>query len=193
MLFRSTVMALVLATLIAFGPDVWRTFFASNQFARAALLETGDIGWHKMQSVFAWVRMWHGAVPLAYALQGAATLVVAAALAWLWRSDASYALKAAALPFATILATPFSLDYDLMMLAPAIAFFAVDGLTRGFRAYEKTALALVWLVPLVARGIAEISLLPLAVPAMALVFGLVLHRAATDSAPSGGGVLRPAA
>ena len=44
-----TVMALVLATLIAFGPDVWRTFFASNQFARAALLETGDIGWHRSE------------------------------------------------------------------------------------------------------------------------------------------------
>src|SRR5438067_10051808 len=146
-----------------------------------------------MQSVFAWARMWHGAVPLAYALQAATTLAVAAALAWLWRSDASFALKAAALPLATILATPFSLDYDLMMLAPAIAFFAVDGLTRGFHAYEKTVLALVWLVPLVARGVAEISSLPLAVLAMALLFGLMLRRAVADSARSGGGVLRPAA
>ena len=31
------------------------------------LLEQGDVGWHKMQSVFALVRMWGGGVPLAYA------------------------------------------------------------------------------------------------------------------------------
>ena len=53
---------------------------------------------------------------------------VAAALIWLWRSRGSFALKAAALCLAAILATPYSLDYDLMVLAPAIAFLAVDGL-----------------------------------------------------------------
>ena len=44
-----------------------------------------------------WVRMWGGSVPLAYAVQVAASVVVAAALAWLWRSRADFALKAAAL------------------------------------------------------------------------------------------------
>ena len=31
-----------------------------------------------------------------------------------------------------MLATPYSLDYDLMVLAPAIAYLAADGLARGF-------------------------------------------------------------
>ena len=60
------------------------------------MLEPGDTGWHKIQSVFAWVRMWGGGVALAYALQGAVTLGVAAALVWLWRSAAAFPLKAAA-------------------------------------------------------------------------------------------------
>jgi alpha-1,2-mannosyltransferase len=184
---------LVLATLAAFGPDAWRAFFVSNEFARTTLLETGDVGWHKMQSVFAWVRMWHGSVPLAYALQGAAALVVAAALAWLWRSDARYLLKAAALAIGTLLATPFSLDYDLMMLAPALAFLTADGVSRGFHPFEKSTLAVLWVVPLIARNLAEVTLIPLAVPAMAVLFALVLRRAFREAAPSGDGILRPAA
>ncbi len=58
--------------------------------------------------------------PLAYAAQAAATLAVAAALVWLWRSRAAFPLKAAgAAASRTVLATPYSLDYDLMVLAPA--------------------------------------------------------------------------
>ena len=104
-----------------------------------------------------------------------------AALVWLWRSDASYRLKAAALPIASILATPYSLDYDLMVLAPSIAFLAVEGYERGFRAYEKTALAFLWFMPLIARTVAEQTLIPLAVPAMLLVFLLMLRRAIADT------------
>ena len=128
----ATVVALALAATLAFGLSVWEAFFASTHFTRVVVLEAGDTGWHKIQSVFAWVRMWGGSIPLAYAVQGAVTLAVGAALVWLWRSKAAYPLKAAALVIAVILGTPYSLDYDLMVLAPAIAFLAADGLARGF-------------------------------------------------------------
>jgi hypothetical protein len=133
-----------------------------------------------MQSVFAVVRMWGGPVPLAYAMQTAVTVALAAALIWLWRSRADFALKATALIIAAILATPYSLDYDMTMLAPAIAFLATHGLRRGFAPWEKTALAALWLAPLVARAVAEATLLPLGAPAMAAVLWLVLRRAAHD-------------
>src|ERR1700685_3853508 len=121
--------------------------------------------------------MWGGPISLAYALQGVAIAVIAAALAWLWRSAASYPLKAAALCLGTILATPYSLDYDMMVLAPAIAFLAVDGLRRGFCPWEKTALAALWLVPLLARSVGEATQIPLGVPAMLGMFALVIWRA----------------
>ena len=66
----------------------------------------------------------------------------------------------------TLLATPYSLDYDLMLLAPAIAFLAADGFARGFAPWQKTILAALWIVPLVARSVPEATLIPLAVPAM---------------------------
>jgi hypothetical protein len=121
--------------------------------------------------------MWGAPVPLAYAVQGAVTLGIGAALVWLWRTPSSFALKAAALCLAAILATPYSLDYDLMVLAPALAFLAVDGLARGFGPWEKTALAFLWVAPLIARGVAQAALIPLGVIAMLLMFVLVLRRA----------------
>jgi len=174
---------IVMAAMItlAFGADVWSAFLASTHFTRVVVLEQGDTGWQKIQSVFSVVRMWGGSVPLAYAVQGAVTLAVAVALALLWRSRAAFALKAAALAIGCLLATPYSLDYDLMLLAPAIAYAAADGLTRGFAPYEKTTFAFLWIVPLVARSIAQTTLIPLAVPAMLFAFALVLHRAMTET------------
>jgi alpha-1,2-mannosyltransferase len=176
-----TVAALALATLIAFGPEVWRAFFASTHLTRVEVLEQGGTGWHKIQSIFSMVRMWGGGIPLAYAMQGAVTIALAGALVWLWRSAAAYPLKAAALIVAALLATPYSLDYDFVVLAPAIAFLAADGKKRGFGAYEKSALAFLWFMPLIARTIAEQTLVPLGVPAMLLLLLLLLRRAANDA------------
>ena len=64
----------------------------------------------------------------------------------------------------------------MMVLAPAIAFFAVDGFVRGFSPWEKTLLAALWLMPLVARSVAHMSLIPLGVPVMLAVFVLILRR-----------------
>jgi alpha-1,2-mannosyltransferase len=120
--------------------------------------------------------MWGAPLSLAYALQGMLDAALAAALVVLWRSDTPYPLKAAALCLAVILATPFTFDYDMLVLAPAIAFFTVDGLSRGFSPWEKTALAALWLMPFVARSVALATLIPLGVPVMLIVFILVLRR-----------------
>ena len=65
---------LALAVTLAFGTEVWTAFLASTEFTRSVVLEQGDTGWHKIQSVFSWVRMWGGGIALAYAVQGAVTL-----------------------------------------------------------------------------------------------------------------------
>jgi alpha-1,2-mannosyltransferase len=174
---------LTIATTLTFGAPVWQAFLVSTHFTRTVVLEQGNTGWYKIQSVFAWARMWGASIPLAYALQGLATVAVGTALAALWRSAARFPLKAAGLCLATILATPYSFDYDMMVLAPAIAWLAADGLEFGFGPWEKTVLAALWLVPLVARSTAEFSLIPLGVPAMLAMFVLVLRRGEVIPAP----------
>ncbi|HMG79481.1 MAG TPA: glycosyltransferase family 87 protein [Xanthobacteraceae bacterium] len=172
-----TAVLLTLVTTLVFGVQVWHAFFVGAEFTRTVVLEQGDTGWHKIQSIFSWARMWGAPVPLAYAIQGAATLVFAMASAWLWHGKAAYPLKAAGLCLAAILATPYTLDYDMMVLAPAIAFLAADGMTRGFGPWEKTTLAALWLVPLVARTVPQVTPIPLGVPAMLAMFVLILRRA----------------
>jgi alpha-1,2-mannosyltransferase len=179
----ATVAALALITTLAFGMSVWDAFMASTHFTRIIVLEAGETGWHKIQSVFSLVRMWGGPVALAYAVQSAVTVMLAAALVWLWRAQVDFSLKAAALIIAALLATPYSLDYDMTALAPAIAFLAVNGLRHGFAPYEKSALAALWLAPLIARSIAQAILVPVGVLSMAAVLGLILHRAAQETRP----------
>jgi alpha-1,2-mannosyltransferase len=172
---------MTIAVTLAFGVDVWSAFLATGKFTRTVVLEQGGTGWYKIQSVFSWVRMWGGGIALAYAAQGAVMLAVAAALVWLWRSPAAFPLKAAGLLIGSLLATPYSLDYDLMLLAPAIAYLALDGSQRGFGAYEKTILAALWIVPLVTRSVPQATLIPLAVPVMLLAFVLLLRRAMNET------------
>jgi hypothetical protein len=171
-------------TTLAFGTQIWPAFLASTAFTRTVVLEHGDTGWYKIQSVFAWSRMWGSPIPLAYAIQGVVTIAIGAASVWLWRSAARFPLKAAALCLAAVLATPYTLDYDMMVLAPAIALLAADGIARGFRPWQKTALAALWLVPLLARSIAEATLIPLGVPAMLSLFMLILQQGRCDAAAS---------
>jgi hypothetical protein len=177
----ATVALLALAVTFAFGLDVWSAFLASTKFTRSVALEQGQTGWYKIQSVFSWVRMWGGGLELAYAAQTATTVLVAASLAWIWRGKAAFPLKAAALLIGTLLATPYSLDYDLMLVAPAIAYLAREGMVRGFAPYQKTILATLWIVPLVARSIPEATAIPLAVPSMLVAFAVMLHRAMKEA------------
>ena len=161
-----SVVALCVICTVLFGVEIWRAFLTSGHFTRTVVLEQGNTGFYRIQSVFAWVRMWGGPVGLAYAAQSAVTLLCAAVVIHVWRSDVSQAIKGAALSIAVLLATPYSLDYDLMALAPAIALLAVDGLAQGFRPYEKMVIAALWLTPFLARALPRLTFLPIAAPVM---------------------------
>jgi alpha-1,2-mannosyltransferase len=178
----ATVLAACAVTFALFGAKVWTAFAHSTEFTRVVVLEAGDTGWEKIQSMFSAVRMWGGSIELAYAAQAALALAVAASLVWLWRSRAAGDLKAAALACACLLATPYVLDYDLVVLAVAIAFFVRHAFSQGFRDYEISVLAFVWVAPLIARSVAGTVGLPLGLMAMLALYGLALRRAIFDGA-----------
>jgi hypothetical protein len=176
----ATVAALVAVSLAVLGGGVWHAFAESMNFTQAIVLEQGGTGWEKIQSAFSAARNWGADVHTAYAIQIALGLALAATLAWLWHSDAAFELKASALATASLLATPYVLDYDLVVLAIAIAFLARHGLARGFRDYEISLLASAWIVPLLSRGIAGATGIPLGLIAMLALYAFTLHRAAVD-------------
>jgi hypothetical protein len=123
--------------------------------------------------------MWGGPVPLAYAVQGAATVVAMGAVFWLSRS-ARPNLRNAAVCAAAMLSTPYVLDYDLVVLGVGAAFLVADGIERGFLPWEKSLLALVWIAPLVSRSVAELALVPLGQASIVILLGLAVRRALAD-------------
>jgi alpha-1,2-mannosyltransferase len=177
-----TVMMLVGITSLVFGGDLWLAFAASTETSRKLLLEQGDVGFEKLQSVFAAVRMSGGGVPLAYAVQGVVSAAVVSGTVWAWRSACDRDLKAALLVIATVLASPHVLDYDLVILALAIAFSVSAGFTRGFRDYEISLLAAAWIVPLISRGVAGATGIPLGLLVMLALYVFTLRRAVRDRA-----------
>jgi len=176
----ATVATLLAVSLATLGSGVWHAFADSTTFTQTVVLEQGGTGWEKIQSIFSAVRMWGGNVQTAYAMQIALALMLAASLARLWRSNAAFELKAAALATGGLLATPYVLDYDLVVLAVAIAFFVRHGLNEGFRNFEISGLAAAWIVPLLSRGIDGVTGIPLGLLALMSLYGLALRRAALD-------------
>ncbi|MEA2841640.1 MAG: alpha,2-mannosyltransferase [Methylobacteriaceae bacterium] len=168
-------------TLASFGVQPWIAFQQSLGFTRSVVLEEGNTGWEKIQSVFSAVRMLGGSVPEAYALQAIVGALVLGAIAWLWHSRADTRLKYAALCVAALLTTPYCLDYDMVLLGPAVAFMVAHGLKRGFAPFEKTLLATAWLVPLLARIVTKLSYMPIGPMIMLLLFGAILIRALNET------------
>jgi hypothetical protein len=183
-----TVAALLALSFSTLGSGVWHAFADSMTFTQTVVLEQGGTGWEKIQSAFSAVRMWGGGVHFAYAVQLALALMLAATLAWLWRSEADFELKASALATASLLATPYVLDYDLVVLAVAIAFMVRHGINRGFHDYEISLLAAAWCVPLLSRAVAGITDIPLGLVVLLTLYVITLRRAAHDLTSSKSGV-----
>jgi alpha-1,2-mannosyltransferase len=180
----ATAAAFSAASLAAFGAPTWDGFFADGQFARSAL-ENNLVGDEKMQSVFAAVRLLHGSLALAWGAQIAATLCVVGVLWRLERRSFRAPAEAAAIVCAGLLASPFLLDYDLTLIAIPLAWLLGEGRREGFLPFEKTIMALAFVLPLISRAVAGMVGLPLAPLTIAAVLALTARRAlkaAPDSA-----------
>ena len=170
------VVALAGATWALLGSDVFGAFWESLPMTQLVVRE-GAPGFYKIQSLYAALRLLGAPAEVANVAQLLATLGVATGLIALWRSAAAFELKAAGLIIGSVIATPYVLDYDLVVLAPAIAFLAAHGLRRGFAPYEVALLAALWVLPFVARSIAELTAVSLSPILLAAAFILILQRA----------------
>jgi hypothetical protein len=188
----AAVTAIILAStsFLLFGADAWSSFTASTEISRKLLLEEGDVGFEKLQSVFAAVRMWGGGVMLAYIVQGAVSAAAICATIRGWHSNRCPDMKAALLLAATVLASPHVLDYDLVLLAPSIAFFVAARSDARFGGDEISVLAAVWVAPLLARTIAGLTAVPIGALASLLLFVLIVRTSrgiAADRCPEQAG------
>jgi hypothetical protein len=170
----ATAIAFGAISVSLFGTDIWTDFLASTASTQT-MLESGlNLGhYYKMQSVFAAARLLGSAASVAYALQALAAFGAAAVVAWAWwRRSADADMKNAVLMAAAPLSTAFIFDYDLMLLAPAIAWLARRGLTDGTLPYERSTLVAAFLAPFVSRVIGmetHLLLAPIFIVALVVV------------------------
>lgn len=170
----ATVCATALAALAVFGSETWRGFFAVSALARATL-EQNLVGDEKMQSAFAALRLWHAPTAIAYAVQAAVAASAAAILVRLARRGDPEALGPGLIA-ASLLASPFLLDYDLLLMAVPMAWVLARGRAAGFLPWEKTVLAAAFVLPLVSRLVAGRLGLPLAPPIVLALLMIVVRR-----------------
>jgi hypothetical protein len=176
-----TTTALTAVSVVLFGGTTWRAFFAASSLARSAL-EQGLVGDAKMQSLFAAVRLLGGGLPLAYCAQAVMTLAAGLSLVWLQRRAFRGPAEAPALIAAALLASPFLLDYDLLLLAFPIAWLVREGVRTGFLTWEKTVLAAAFMLPAVSRTLATDLHLPLAPLVIGALLALILRRGLAQAA-----------
>jgi alpha-1,2-mannosyltransferase len=167
-------------SIVFFGTGVWADFLASTSDTRT-MLESGlNFGhYYKMQSVFAAARLLGSPMFVAYGLQALVALIVAGAVVWVWRRPTGDRdMKNAALMAATPLSTAFIFDYDLTLLAPAIAWLARKGVTDRALPYERTTLVASFLAPFVSRVVGmhtHVLVAPICVAALLVVIVRRIH------------------
>lgn len=145
-----TALCFIAASLVAFGSGTWQAFLSSNDLA-FQILNEGLVSYHKMQSLFASLRLMGVAVSPAYVLHAMLALMATTAVVWVWRQPVDSLLKVAALATGSLMVTPFLLDYDLTILGIPIACLAVYRNEIDFNADLINLLAIAWLAPIVLR------------------------------------------
>lgn len=186
--WRTIGSALVTALLLAavstalHGAQVWPDWLAASARAEDAMAD-GAVGYAKMVSPFAALRLLGVPVGAAYTVQAVVSLAVAGLLAWAaWSrsggrrwSPGLAALTLAGAP----LVTPFVLDYDLVLLAFPLLWLTGQALREGFRDWEKLAILLAVAAPAFARPLAMNAGVPVMPLVLALLFAAVWRRSRT--------------
>ena len=128
-------LALLAISWLAFGSAPFIAFIGYLPGTANSVLAHGTAGFEKLQSVYGAMR-WLGANGAsAWIAHGAVTIAVTLGTLWLWKQPVSYAVKAAALATAVLIATPYLYLYDFPMLAVPFAFLYRD------RAFDRVEIA----------------------------------------------------
>lgn len=159
----------------AFGPEVWTDWLAITRTASTATAD-GNIGFAKMVSVFAGLSLLGIPAAAAMVVQGALSLALAAAvIVAAWRRAFTPGLAALVLAGAP-LATPFVLDYDLVLTAFPLAYLFARGRGEGFADWERLTIAAVFAGAAFARPLAINLGVPVMPLLLAALFVLVFRR-----------------
>ncbi len=177
--FFATAFSAAVLCLLAFalvGVDGYAAFFANSTYARESL-NRGLVDPAIMQSLYAALRVFHVPMTAAYAAQAllsAAVIGMVCYAAWKHKPDGP-AIGALAVS-ATLLVTPFMLDYDLLICALPMGWLVMNGAKFGARPWEKLVVLIVFVLPLFSRKLAMLYHAPVAPLVLLALFLMVVRR-----------------
>ena len=177
---------LIAASAAVFGNDIWRHYLEVAPLNKQ-ILEMGALPdiiaaklvfvpfWHRVPTIFSATRELGGGIALSYALQLISAVLAAAAVWFGWRRTTDTELRGAIFIFATLAATPYAWDYDLIMLNFASVWLWTRGKRLGFLPYEKNAIALLFISTMIGAAVIRFLHVPITQIAIWLSLCLVLR------------------
>jgi hypothetical protein len=173
------VAALVAGSLALFGWQTWQAFIATAG-ASHTMYESGRILFGGFVSPFGAMRLIGASIPAAYVVQAVFAVIAAFVVVVVWRRRLSPPVRNAVLASATLIAIPLSLLYDMMLGAVAGCWLLRSARSHPMPAWEKTALAVIYLLMLDSRGLAQQIAMPVNTICAMVLFGLATRRAAQE-------------
>jgi hypothetical protein len=140
------VTAWAVAAGAVFGWSLYPMFFQSMLGAGAVIVQAGALEDFKQQSVYALAHVLGAGPAAGWAWQVLVAAAAGVGVAWLWRAQASWPCRAAALLVGMMAASPYSGIYDFPLVAAAVAIL-VSARTRPVEPIEGFCLAAAFLAP----------------------------------------------
>lgn len=170
--FAGSTAVLALGSALLFGLNTWGAFIQHSGDS----VETLKAAAARMPTVTAALLLLHAPFPLALVGQLLTAATATGVAIVIWRSDVSVRLKAATLPAATLLCTPYALYYDLTILAVSAAFLVSETRETGWLSGEKAAMVAIWASVPVYMGVGLVSQVQLGPLFVGLPLLLVVRR-----------------
>ena len=184
----ATVAAMSLTSLAVFGPGFWLAFLEAAREAASARVvnEMFERIFMHMTTLLAAARILGLPPSLGAAVQLAGAALAIAAVWFSFRRQGTSDPRTAVLVTTTFLVSPYTLNYDLLLLMPAAVALFRRGMAEGFYPLERLIYLALWLIPTFGMVLNRLDL-PV-MPLVILLFGAVawkrLQSAAKVELPS---------
>ncbi len=152
--FATAIAFWVTSTVVLWGLSPWLAFIKNIHFA-SSLLENGALPYFKIPTAFS------GAIMIGFSLQQGRiiqlifTIFALISIIHIWRNSSNESLKYSTLIVATLIASPFAFDYDLVILAPVIAIMLAQHSQK--HKFNRNWALLFWTLPFLAPAVAGVT------------------------------------
>ncbi len=168
-----TAIAVALASVGVFGAELWRAFFRAVENAAVphVVNEMLERTFSQMTTLFDAAYILGLPLGLASAVQTAGAALAAVAVWLAFRRHPSSPARTALLASATFLVSPYTLNYELLLLMPAAVALFRQGAAEGFHPGERLLYIVLWVMPFAGMILNRLGV-PL-FPVIILLFGLL--------------------